>query len=336
MSAAANLSNPLPRPAPGARTLITGLTGQDGYYLAAYLLGGGCRVLGAVLPAERPKAEALARELGPLEIHDLNLEDPQSAEALIAATHPDVVYHLAAQSSVGISWREPVMTAGVNAMGTLYLLEALRRHAPGAAFVMAGSCDCFDHDAAGAGGVTPETPLKATNPYAAAKVMAQQLTQCYRAHWGLRASVAVMFNHTSPRRPEQFVERGIVRQAVRVSLGLAEAVEIGSRETRRDWSWAPELMEAFAALGALEGPVDLVLAAGRTLTVDDWIHESFAQLGLDPARQVRIDPTRLHPGDRPHTHGNIELARERLGWAPQVGLAEMVRRMIEFDRHDLV
>jgi GDPmannose 4,6-dehydratase len=335
MSAAANQPSHLPRPAPGARALITGLTGQDGYYLAGYLLGVGCRVLGAAHATERPKAEALARELGPLEIHELNLEDPQSAEALIAATHPDVVYHLAAQSSVGVSWGEPVATASVNAMGTLRLLEALRRHAPGAAFVMAGSCDCFDHDAAGESGVTPESPLKATNPYAAAKIMAQELTQCYRAHWGLRASVAVLFNHTSPRRSEQFVERGIVRQAVRVSLGLAEAVEIGSRETRRDWSWAPELMEAFAALGALERPVDLVLASGRTLTVNDWINETFAQLELDSARQVRVNPARLHPGDRPHTHGNIELARERLDWTPQVGLAEMVCRLIEFDRRDL-
>jgi GDPmannose 4,6-dehydratase len=317
------------------RALITGLTGQDGYYLAQILRRDGVHVMGAIHHSDAAKAEQLSAELGPLDLVPLDLEDPASIDAAIERSRPDVIYHLAAQSSAGISWREPALTARINAMGTLYLLEAIRRHAPAARFVMAGSCDCFDHEVAGERGVTPETPFKATNPYAVSKVMAHQLTQCYRREHGLKASVAIFFNHTSPRRPEIFVERGIVRQAVRVSLGLAEAVVIGSMETRRDWSWAPDLMEAFAKMGMLEEPADLVLASGHTMTVADWVREAFAQLGLDPARHVRVDPGRLHPGDRPHTFGNIELTRSLLDWEPTTGLAEMVRREIEFDREDL-
>lgn len=320
---------------PALRALITGLTGQDGYYLARTLIARGIRVLAGVREIEMDLARGIANELGVEELLPCELDDQNSVEALVSVSHPDVVYHLAAQSSAGLSWREPVMTANVNSMGTLYLLESLRRHAPRASFVMAGSCDCYDHDAAGADGVTPRTPFKATNPYAVSKVMAHQLTQCYRRDHNMRLAVAILFNHTSPRRPEIFVERGIVRQAVRVKLGLADAVTIGSMETRRDWSWAPELMEAFAALGLMEDPEDLVLASGHTMTVADWVHEVFAQLELDEEKNLLVDAGRLHPGDRPHTFGNIQATRERLGWEPKVPLAEMVRILVEHDLAEL-
>lgn len=317
------------------RALITGLTGQDGYYLARHLIARGIAVTAGVREVELDLARAIAAELGLAAVLPCELEAQRSVEALVTAVQPDVIYHLAAQSSIGLSWREPVMTSHVNAMGSLYLLEAIRQHCPAAGFVMAGSCDCYDHEAAGDRGITPQLPFKATNPYAASKVMAHQMTECYRRDFGLNLSVAILFNHTSPRRPDFFVERGIVRGAVKVALGLADTVTIGSLETRRDWSWAPELMEAFAAMGMMEKPEDLVLASGRVMTVADWVRETFAQLGLDPARHLRVDSTRLHPGDRPHTFGNIEATRVRLNWTPTVGLEEMVRRLIEFDRVDL-
>lgn len=321
---------PLPQ-----RALITGLTGQDGYYLAEHLIKAGCRVMAGVRQVELEMGRAAARELGVEEVIPCELGDQQSVEAMIAHGKPNLVYHLAAQSSVGLSWRDPVMTSHVNAMGTLFLIEAIRKHCPEAGFVMAGSCDCYDHEAAGAGGVTPQTPVKATNPYAVSKVMGHQMIDCYRKEFGLNLSVAILFNHTSPRRPEMFVERGIVRQAVRISLGLADAVTIGSLETRRDWSWAPELMAAFAAMGRVAAPEDLVLASGQARTVADWVHEAFRQLGLDESKHLRIDPSRVHAGDRQHTFGNIEATRRKLGWEPRVGLEEMVRRLVEHDLREL-
>jgi len=319
----------------GRRVLITGVTGQDGYYLARLLLARGCPVVGAVRGVEWDAAQPLREELPGVELMMCDLEDPTGVSSMIERQQPDVVYHLAAQSSVGISWNDPIGTARANAMGTLHLLEALRLLDPGARFVMAGSCECYDHDAAGVRGVNVDTPFKGTNPYAATKIMAHQMTQCYRAHHGLKAAVAVLFNHTSPRRHERFVERGLVRAAVRVARGLADHVVLGSLETRRDWSWAPELMEAFAALGMLEEPVDLVLGSGRTMTTHDWLTESFRQLGLDERRHLRLDAGRLHAGDRPHTHGNIDAAREKLGWTPRMDLEKMVRQLIQADLAEL-
>ncbi len=322
-------------PSSGTRILITGITGQDGYYLARLLKKQGCHVTGGARSTEMTAAERLNNELALDAMLPCDLENESAAQEFIAAARPEIVYHLAAQSSVRNSWAQPLSTARTNALGTLALLEGLRRYAPSASFIMAGSCDCYDHETAGAAGVTPQTQFRVTNPYAASKVFAHQLTDCYREEHGLRAAVAIFFNHTSPRRNEMFVERGIVRNAVRVKLGLLPAVPIGSWETVRDWSWAPELMEAFAAMGAMEHPEDLVLAGGRTLTVRDWVLEAFRQLELDPQRQIVIDPTRLHPGDRPHTFGNIERTREVLGWTPQIELEAMVRNLIEYDLVDL-
>jgi GDPmannose 4,6-dehydratase len=319
----------------GRRALITGVTGQDGYYLALTLLEKGCHVLGGVRREEWKVAQSLAAEIQGLELVHCDLEEQRSVEAMIERHQPEVVYHLAAQSSVGLSWKDPVGTAQVNAMGTLHLLEALRRSVPEARFVMAGSCDCYDHEAAGERGVTVQTPFKATNPYAATKILAHQMSVCYREQFGLRAAVAVFFNHTSPRRHEMFVERGLVRSAVRVARGLAEHVAIGSLDTRRDWSWAPEIMEGFAALGMLREPLDLVLASGRTRTTGDWVREAFRQLGLEEQHHIRIDAGRLHAGDRPHTHGNIEAARKHLKWTPRVDLEKMVRRLIQADLAEL-
>ncbi len=320
----------------GAHVLVTGLTGQDGYYLAKLLLGRGCELTALVWPGELEAARATAAELGgKLRVVGCDLADDAAVFAAIEARPPEVAYHLAAQSSVGISWRDPLTTARVNTMGTIHLLEGLRRHAPGAAFVMAGSCDCYDHEAAGAGGVTPQTPFLATNPYASSKIMAHEYTRYYRTQFGLRASVAVLFNHTSPRRPELFVERGIIANAVRVALGQAERVVVGDLTTRRDWSWAPEIVEGFALMGGLAEADEIVLGSGRTHAIGDWVDEVFELLGLDRERQLAVDPARCHPNHRTNTHGDISRARRVLGWQPRVGLAEMTRLLAEHDQRRL-
>lgn len=307
--------------------MITGLTGQDGYYLAKLLMPRGCEIVGLIHEAEMEVARKIRDELGPIELHPCDLKDRSAVEEAIASRRPQIVYHLGAQSSVRRAWENPLETAQVNTMGTIFILDAMRRHCPGSAFVLAGSCDCFDHEAA-PNGLTPQTPFKATNPYATSKVMAIQYAQYYRNEFGVRASVAIFFNHTSPRRQEHFVEMGVVANAVRVKRGQLDALTIGSMETRRDWSWAPEIVDAFARMGAMPDAMDLVLASGHTMTVGDWVRESFAQLGLDITRHVRIDPTRCHPGDRPHTFGNIEETKRILGWQPKMGLREMVKELI--------
>ena len=317
------------------RALLTGLTGQDGYYLARLLLGRGCEVSAIIHPAEQAAAEAIAAELGPITLIPADLAEGPALRAAVRDARPELVYHLAAQSSVGRSWEDPLGTARVNAMGTLELLEAIRLDAPGAGFVFASSCDCFDHEAAGEAGLTPQTPLLATNPYAATKVLGMQYVRFYRERFGLHANVAILFNHTSPRRPHWFVERAIVRQAASVSLGLAPAIEVGNLAVRRDWSWAEELVEAFAAMALLDPPGDLVLASGRTHAGGDWVDECCRQLGLDAAAVVHVDPARCHPGDRNHTHGNIDATIARLGWRPGTGVAEMVRRLLAIDVAEL-
>ena len=314
------------------RVLISGLTGQDGYYLAQRLIASAAAVGALVPPHEMEAARALAGLSAHVELLQAALRCAEPVDGGAARFAPDLVYHLAAQSSVAASWRQPILSAEVNAMGTLYLLEAIRRHAPHARFVMAGTCDCFDHDAAGPHGVTPETPFRASNPYAISKVMAHQTTDCYRDQHQLHASVAILFNHTSPRRPLHFVERSIVRQAVQLAAGHAQTLTLGSDQTRRDWSWAPELMEAFACIPLLDQPSNLVLASGRLHTTGDWVTCALGQLGLDPQRCLRLDPSRVHGGDRPHTFGNIEPAARLLGWHPSVDLHEMVARLIRHDR----
>lgn len=313
------------------RVMITGLTGQDGYYLAQMLLARGCQVVALIHDSEMDKASAIRDEFGPIELVECDLRNQAAVDGAINKFCPQIVYHLAAQSSVYMSWKEPLMTAQVNAMGTIYILEAIRKHCPDSSMVLAGSCDCFDHEAAGAGGLLPTTPFKASNPYATSKVMAHQYVQYYRDAFGLRASVAIFFNHTSPRRPEHFVERGIVANAVRVALGKQDAIEVGSLETRRDWSWAEEIVEAFALMGAMPTPADLVLASGHIMTTGDWVREAFNQLGLDINKHVRIDSTRVHAGDRQHTFGNIEDAKRLLGWEPKMTLKEMVKALIHHD-----
>lgn len=311
------------------RVLITGATGQDGFYLARLLVERGYSVIAGVRDPKSVRAASLSAEIPRLKLVPLDLLDSDSVRSSFRAAQPDQIYHLAGKSHVTASWEAPEETLEINTLGTLHLIEAMREAAPEAHLVFAGSGDCFDHAAAPPTGITPSTPLRSTNPYSVSKSAAMQLIQCYRKQFNLRLSIAVLFNHTSPRRPGYFVERKIIGEAVEVSRGKREKVCVGSLETRRDWSWSEDIVKGLASMGAQREPGDYVLASGVIYTTGDWIRRAFDRLNLSMEKNLEIDPAQLHRGDRPHTCGDISLAREALGWKPETSFDTMVDRLID-------
>jgi GDPmannose 4,6-dehydratase len=313
----------------GKRIFITGITGQDGYYLARLMLGRGAAVFAGTRADEAETSAALREEFPELHLVRFDLLEPATIDRAIEESRPDEIFHLAGISHVADAWRQPELALRVNTLGTVHLLEALRKHAPKAHFVFAGSANSFDHSAAGPNGLTPKTPLQSTNPYSVSKTAAMQMVQCYRAHHGLRASVAILLNHTSPRRPDYFVERKIVKESVEVANGFRDRMILGSMETQRDWSWAEDLVEAMALMAARETPEDFVLGSGEIHSTGDWVHRCFARLGLNIEQHLEIDASLLHSGDRPHTFGDIAPAKRKLGWTPKLKFEDIVDRLIE-------
>jgi GDPmannose 4,6-dehydratase len=263
---------------------------------------------------------------------ELDLLSPDSIRNTLDRVRPAWIFHLGGKTSVAETWKHPDETMRTNVEGTLAILEAMRDLCPAAHLVFAGSGDCFDHAASGVAGITPQSPLQCTNVYAVSKAAAMECVRRFRDDYGLRASVAVLMNHTSPRRPNRFVEKKIVHEAAMIARGELDQVVLGSLQTRRDWAWAQDVVEGLALLAARPEPGDYLFASGRTHTTEDWVRLTFDRLKLDPQRHLRIDPACLHPGDRPHTHGNIEATRLDLGWEPQTGLEQMVVKLLESER----
>lgn len=314
------------------RALVTGVTGQDGYYLADALRRDGWHVAGGVGRSDLPAARSLAPE--GVELVPLELTDAASIDEAVRTIRPERIFHLAAQSHVPTSWEFPAETTEINVLGTVRLIEAMRRWAPGAHFVFAGSSDCFDHEAAPPTGLTPRTPYRAVTPYAVSKLAAMELARRARESAGLRISIAILMNHTSPRRPHRFVERKIVAGAVAVARGRQDALTLGSLETRRDWAWAEDIVEGLLRMGGQERGGDYVLGSGELRTTGDWVRIAFARLGLDPSRHLILDPSLLHAVDAPRTFADIRPAKTELAWAPAVSFETMVERLIETEQND--
>lgn len=311
----------------GRRALITGVTGQDGYYLAGNLVRRGWTVLGGIAPSEL-EADPMLRQDG-VETVALELRDERSVRAAVELAAPDCIFHLAAQSHVPTSWADPAGTVDINTVGTVRLIEAMRRSAPQAHLLFAGSSDCFDHAAAPATGLTPLSPWLAATPYALSKLAAMEVARRLRESWGLRISIAILMNHTSARRSPKFVERKIIREAVAVARGRQPAIVLGSLETQRDWSWAGDIVEGLRLMGEREAPGDYVLGSGELRTTGDWLRAAFARLGLDERRHLELDSSLLHQVDPPKTFGDIRPALRDLGWSPRVGFEEMVDLLFE-------
>ena len=320
--------------------LITGVTGQDGSYLAELLIKKGYDVHGVVRRTSSfgtARIDHLRKDFGgaksPLSLHYGDLGDGTGLRAIIEQVRPDEVYNLAAQSHVRISFDQPEYTADVVGLGTLRVLEALRDHNKRndrkARFYQAGSSEMF-----GRVTETPQretTPFHPRSPYACAKVYAHWQTVNYRESYGLFACNGILFNHESPRRGENFVTRKITRSATRIKIGLQEKLALGNLEARRDWGFAGDYVEAMWLMLQRETPGDFVIATGVTHSVQEFLERVFDRVKLDWRKYVEADPRFLRPAEVDLLQGDSSKARRELGWTPRVNFEQLVEMMVDAD-----
>lgn len=307
------------------RALITGVTGQDGSYLAELLLDKGYQVFGLVRRTTRPdfgNAQHIKEKIG---IIFGDLTDMGSLVRAIEISQPDEVYNLAAQSFVGGSWAYPVATAEMTGLGALRLLETLRLYRPTAKFYQASSSEMFGNQD---GALDESTPLKPRSPYGFSKVFAHQATVNYRESFGMFACAGILFNHESPRRGGEFVTQKIVRGAVAIAKGEAKELALGNLEARRDWGHARDYVQAMWLMLQAETPADYVIATGKNHSIKDFLDITFKELGLDWHDYVREDPAFYRPAELNSLVGNAGLAKKKLGWQPTSTLEMMITEMI--------
>ena len=310
------------------KALICGVSGQDGAYLAQLLLGKGYQVFGASRDAQVASFNNLTR----LDIRDrvaldsVSLIDFRSVLQALMKIQPDEVYNLAGQSSVGLSFQQPVETLESIAQGTLNLLEAIRFTGRAVRLYNAGSSECFgDTDEP----ADENTPFRPRSPYAVAKAAAFWEIANYREAYGLYACSGMLFNHESPLRPERFVTRKIVAAACRIAAGKQEELQLGNISIQRDWGWAPEYVEAMWLMLQQEKPEDYVIATGESHSLEEFVETAFSCVGLDWKRCVVLDPGLLRPADITVGRANPTRAQERLGWQARFKMRDVVRMMIE-------
>ena len=316
--------------------LITGITGQDGSYLAELLLEKGYQVYGII---RRSSSFNTARidhiyqdphDPSPrLKLLYGDLNDGSSLNKILRAVRPDEIYNLGAQSHIRVSFDIPEYTGEVAGLGTARLLEAIRETGIRPKFYQASSSELF--------GLAQEIPQKETtpfyprSPYACAKAYAFYMTRNYREAYRLSACNGILFNHESPRRGETFVSRKITRAATRIKLGLQDVLYLGNLEARRDWGYAPEYVEAMWRMLQQDKPDDYVIATGESHSVNEFVEEAFCILGLDWKRYVKIDPGYFRPTEVDLLIGNASKAREELDWSPKVTFKNLVKIMVEAD-----
>ncbi len=310
------------------RALITGLTGQDGSYLAEFLLERGYQVFGLLRRSSSPRLDRIESIRDRVELLSGDLLDQGSLMRALGEARPHEIYHLAAQSFVPTSWSEPVFTAETTALGTMRLLEAMRHVCPEARFYQASTSEMFGSAPA------PQhegTPFHPRSPYGVAKVFAHWATVNYRESYGLFAVSGILFNHESPRRGPEFVTRKISQGVARIALGKQQQLELGNLDARRDWGHARDYVRAMWAMLQLDEPEDFVIASGQTHTVAELCELAFAAAGLHWKDHVVVNPKWLRPAEVDHLVGDARRARLRLGWQPETSFAELVREMVEAD-----
>jgi len=315
------------------RALVTGITGQDGAYLAQLLLSKGYEVHGLMRRSASPdlSVERLRwlNILDDVRLVSADLTDLSSLMRVVRDVRPDEVYNLGALSFVKASWDQPLATGQVTGMGALNLLEALRLDAPEARFYQASSSEMFglvQHAKQ-----SEATPFYPRSPYAAAKLFAHWMSVNYRESFGLHASSGLLFNHESPLRGIEFVTRKVSDGVARIKLGLASHLPMGNLDAKRDWGHARDYVGAMWLMLQQETPGDYVIATGRTETVREFCRLAFAHVGLDYQAYVRTDPALMRPAEVDVLLGDASKARTRLGWEPKTSLEDLVVEMVEAD-----
>jgi len=311
------------------RALITGITGQDGSYLAELLLGKGYQVFGFVRRAATPSTERIDHILDRLTLITGEMTDQTSLIDAMAHSQADEVYNLAAQSFVADSWIAPISTADVDGLGVTRILEAIRRVKPEARFYQAATSEMYGkvHEIP----QTETTPFHPRSPYGVAKVYGYFITLNYRESYGMHASNGILFNHESPRRGLEFVTRKITNQVVRVKLGQATKLRLGNLDAKRDWGFAGDYVEGMWRILQADEPDDYVLATGETHEVREFCDIAFSRVGLDYRDHVVLDPKFVRPAEVELLLGSPAKAKEKLGWEPKVGFRELVEMMVDAD-----
>jgi GDPmannose 4,6-dehydratase len=316
------------------RALITGITGQDGSYLAELLLDKGYEVHGMVRRASTENFERIEHLTDRMTLIQADLLDQSSLVEALEEAEPDEVYNLGAQSFVPTSWRQPVLTAEFTAVGVTRLLEAIRRVNPDIRFYQASSSEMF-----GKVREVPQsetTPFYPRSPYGVAKAYGHFITVNYRESYGLFAVSGILFNHESPRRGLEFVTRKVSDGVARIKLGLADELRLGNLEAKRDWGFAGDYVEAMWLMLQVDEADDYVIATGEEHSVQEFVDIAFAHAGLDPAQHVRTDPEFLRPAEVDHLVGDASKARAHLGWEPRVSFRELTELMVDADLQRLV
>lgn len=321
------------------RALITGITGQDGWYLSEYLLSKGYEVYGLIRGQANPKRPAIERELPDVRIVDGDILDQASLINVVQKVKPDEVYNLAAISFVALSWNQPELTGEITGLGALRMLEAIRlvtgatrsrsKSGNGIRFYQASSSEMF-----GKVRETPQneqTPFYPRSPYGVAKAYAHYITVNYRESYGIHACSGILFNHGSPRRGPEFVERKITLAAARIKLGLQKELLLGNLEPRRDWGFAGDYVRAMHLMLQQPTPDDYVIGTGETHQIKEVAEIAFSHVGLNWKDYVRSDPQFMRPAEVDLLIADASKARRKLKWKPTVSFEQLIQMMVESD-----
>jgi GDPmannose 4,6-dehydratase len=311
------------------RAIITGITGQDGSYLAELLLEKGYEVIGVTRRLSAPNTQRIEHLLGRIELRPADLLDQMSLLKVVDEVRPHEFYNLAAMSFVPASWDQPLLTGEFNSQGVTRVLEAIRRIDTSIRFYQASSSEMF-----GKVRETPqseETPFYPRSPYGVSKVFAHYITVNYRESYDLFAVSGILFNHESPRRGLEFVTRKVTDGVARIKLGLTDTLSLGNLDAHRDWGFAGDYVRAMWRMLQQDAPEDYVIATGVSHSVQDLVKTAFGHVGLDWRTHVKTDPRFLRPAEVDHLIGDSSKARAALGWQPQVDFNGLVTMMVDAD-----